>query len=156
VRIARLAKESGSFPVLEAEHGEVVSVSKIRGQVPVEGYLRPQARYVHLFGEHPRTDVIARLQAIADRNIRRFTCWRIERQTSDGRQAIRNHPGRRVEPGQQDRVVPCQTSSYLDLLPPCNHACPAGENIQQWLYHAEREGMRPHGGRSWPTTRCPP
>jgi len=26
---------------------------------------------------------------------------------------------------------------YLDRLPPCNHACPAGENIQNWLYHAE-------------------
>jgi NADPH-dependent glutamate synthase beta subunit-like oxidoreductase len=26
---------------------------------------------------------------------------------------------------------------YRDLLPPCNNACPAGENIQQWLYHAE-------------------
>ena len=22
---------------------------------------------------------------------------------------------------------------YVDLLPPCNHACPAGENIQAWL-----------------------
>ena len=26
---------------------------------------------------------------------------------------------------------------YVDRLPPCNDACPAGENIQQWLYHAE-------------------
>ena len=26
---------------------------------------------------------------------------------------------------------------YLDRLPPCNHACPAGENIQHWLFHAE-------------------
>jgi 2-oxoacid:acceptor oxidoreductase delta subunit (pyruvate/2-ketoisovalerate family) len=26
---------------------------------------------------------------------------------------------------------------YVDHLPPCNHACPAGENIQAWLYHAE-------------------
>ena len=26
---------------------------------------------------------------------------------------------------------------YLDRLPPCNHACPAGEDIQGWLYHAE-------------------
>jgi 2-oxoacid:acceptor oxidoreductase delta subunit (pyruvate/2-ketoisovalerate family) len=26
---------------------------------------------------------------------------------------------------------------YVDLLPPCNDACPAGENIQGWLYHAE-------------------
>ncbi|HEU4449744.1 MAG TPA: NAD(P)-binding protein [Gaiellaceae bacterium] len=29
---------------------------------------------------------------------------------------------------------------YIDRLPPCNKACPAGENIQQWLYHAEEGG----------------
>ncbi len=26
---------------------------------------------------------------------------------------------------------------YVDRLPPCNDACPAGENIQRWLYNAE-------------------
>jgi 2-oxoacid:acceptor oxidoreductase delta subunit (pyruvate/2-ketoisovalerate family) len=26
---------------------------------------------------------------------------------------------------------------YVDRLPPCNNACPAGENIQGWLYDAE-------------------
>ncbi len=26
---------------------------------------------------------------------------------------------------------------YLDRLPPCNNACPAGENIQAWLFQAE-------------------
>jgi formate dehydrogenase (NADP+) beta subunit len=26
-----------------------------------------------------------------------------------------------------------QKPVYVDLLPPCNHACPAGENIQAWL-----------------------
>ena len=26
---------------------------------------------------------------------------------------------------------------YVDRLPPCNNACPAGENIQRWLYLAE-------------------
>lgn len=26
---------------------------------------------------------------------------------------------------------------YVDRLPPCNEACPAGENVQRWLYHAE-------------------
>jgi 2-oxoacid:acceptor oxidoreductase delta subunit (pyruvate/2-ketoisovalerate family) len=26
---------------------------------------------------------------------------------------------------------------YIDRLPPCNHACPAGEDIQGWLYFAE-------------------
>jgi len=26
---------------------------------------------------------------------------------------------------------------YVDRLPPCNDACPSGENIQGWLFHAE-------------------
>jgi 2-oxoacid:acceptor oxidoreductase delta subunit (pyruvate/2-ketoisovalerate family) len=26
---------------------------------------------------------------------------------------------------------------YIDRLPPCNNACPSGENIQAWLYEAE-------------------
>ena len=30
-----------------------------------------------------------------------------------------------------------QRPLYLDLLPPCNNACPAGENIQGWLAHAQ-------------------
>jgi 2-oxoacid:acceptor oxidoreductase delta subunit (pyruvate/2-ketoisovalerate family) len=29
---------------------------------------------------------------------------------------------------------------YAHHLPPCNNACPAGENIQQWLYEAEEGG----------------
>lgn len=31
---------------------------------------------------------------------------------------------------------------YVDLLPPCNHACPAGENIQAWLADARVERYR--------------
>ncbi|RUT26381.1 glutamate synthase [Asaia sp. W19] len=27
---------------------------------------------------------------------------------------------------------------YVSFMPPCNHACPAGENIQGWLAHAEK------------------
>src|SRR5574338_752887 len=72
IRIARLAKETGLFPVFEAEHGEVVSVSKIRRQAPVEEYLRLQRRFAHLFAEPESRDVIDAIQAIADRNIRRF------------------------------------------------------------------------------------
>jgi pyruvate ferredoxin oxidoreductase beta subunit len=72
VRIARLVKETGLFPVFEAEDGEVVGVSKIRRPVPVEEYLKLQRRYAHLFSEPRRDDIIERLQAIADRNIRRF------------------------------------------------------------------------------------
>ncbi|MFC4533009.1 thiamine pyrophosphate-dependent enzyme [Sphaerisporangium dianthi] len=72
VHVARLAKESGLFPVFEAEHGEVTSVSKIRRRVPVEDFLRLQGRYAHLFGDSPDTATLARLQAMAYRNIRRF------------------------------------------------------------------------------------
>jgi pyruvate ferredoxin oxidoreductase beta subunit len=83
IRIARLVKETGLFPVFEAEHGEVVSVSKIRRQVPVEEYLRLQRRYAHLFGPKGRPDVVERLQAIADRNIRRFGLLADEREAAD-------------------------------------------------------------------------
>ncbi len=31
---------------------------------------------------------------------------------------------------------------YVDLLPPCNKACPSGENIQAWLYRAEEGDYR--------------
>jgi pyruvate/2-oxoacid:ferredoxin oxidoreductase beta subunit len=72
IKVARLAAESGLFPVFEAEAGEVTSSAKIRHQVPVTDYLRLQARYAHLFRPEERTDVIERLQASADRNIARF------------------------------------------------------------------------------------
>ena len=72
IRLARLATESGFFPVFEAERGEITGVSKIRRRVPVEDYLRPQKRFAHLFGRDPDSPTIERLQAIADRNIRRF------------------------------------------------------------------------------------
>ncbi|MGZ8768997.1 thiamine pyrophosphate-dependent enzyme, partial [Aeromicrobium sp.] len=72
IRIARLAKETGIFPVFEAEDGEITSVSKIRRQVPVEEYLKLQRRFAHLFGDNPRDDIVARIQAGADRNIERF------------------------------------------------------------------------------------
>ncbi len=72
IRVARLATESGLFPVFEAERGEVVASTPIRHQVPVTDYLRLQARYSHLFAPEPRLDLIASIQDRADRNIRRF------------------------------------------------------------------------------------
>jgi pyruvate ferredoxin oxidoreductase beta subunit len=75
IKVARLAKETGIFPVFEGEHGEVVFSSPIRHRVPVEEYLRLQTRYRHLFDESgtvTRPDIVARIQARADRNIERF------------------------------------------------------------------------------------
>ena len=70
--MARLAKETGIFPVFEAEHGEVKSALAIRRPLPVEEYLRPQKRFAHLFGKNPAVATIARIQAQADKNIRRY------------------------------------------------------------------------------------
>jgi NADPH-dependent glutamate synthase beta subunit-like oxidoreductase len=39
------------------------------------------------------------------------------------------HGRSRSGPVREERPV------YVDLLPPCNNACPAGENIQAWLAH---------------------
>ncbi|MDA8396666.1 MAG: thiamine pyrophosphate-dependent enzyme [Actinomycetota bacterium] len=72
IRLSRMAKETGLFPVFEAEGGDVISVSKIRHPLPVEEYLRPQRRYQHLFRPQPNTETIGRIQAIADKNISRF------------------------------------------------------------------------------------
>ena len=75
IKVARLATQTGFFPVFEAEHGEVVGVTPIRRPAPVEEYLRIQSRYAHLFdgeGNVVATDVVANLQAMADRRIARY------------------------------------------------------------------------------------
>jgi pyruvate ferredoxin oxidoreductase beta subunit len=58
--------------VFEAEHGEITSRLPIRRQLPVAEYLRPQKRYAHLFDPAADTATIERLQALADRNIRKY------------------------------------------------------------------------------------
>ncbi len=72
VRLARLAVETGLFPLFEAEHGEITEVTGIRRKIPVEQYLRPQRRFAHLFGEPPNSAALAAIQRLADRNIERF------------------------------------------------------------------------------------
>jgi pyruvate ferredoxin oxidoreductase beta subunit len=72
IRLARLARETGLFPVFEAEHGEITAVTKIRHRVPVQDYLSLQKRFAHLFGEHGHPEMLAHIQSDADRNIRRF------------------------------------------------------------------------------------
>ncbi|MFZ5558181.1 MAG: thiamine pyrophosphate-dependent enzyme [Pseudomonadota bacterium] len=72
IKLARLAIESGLFPVYEAEHGEVTGRRPIRRRVAVEEYLKPQKRYAHLFAPKRDEETIARIQAIAERNIARL------------------------------------------------------------------------------------
>jgi pyruvate ferredoxin oxidoreductase beta subunit len=71
IKVARLAVESGLFPLFEAEDGEITGRTPIRRKVPVTDYLRLQKRFAHLFSvaDEPR---IAQIQGIADRNIAKF------------------------------------------------------------------------------------
>jgi pyruvate ferredoxin oxidoreductase beta subunit len=72
VRLARAATQCGLFPVFEAERGEVVAVTPIRRRESVETYLSAQKRFAHIFSPVRRDDVLARIQAQADRNIARY------------------------------------------------------------------------------------
>ncbi len=68
IKVARLAVESGLFPLIEAEWGVVTDRTCIRQQIPVEQYLALQGRFKHLF--NPRDEPsLASIQAMADGNI---------------------------------------------------------------------------------------
>ncbi len=72
IKVARMAVESGLFPLFEAEFGEVTERTAIRRRQPAEEYLKLQKRFAHLFRPVRDEERIAAIQAIADRNIRRF------------------------------------------------------------------------------------
>ncbi|HET6265304.1 MAG TPA: thiamine pyrophosphate-dependent enzyme [Usitatibacter sp.] len=69
INLARLAVESGLYPLFEAHDGRVTASTPIRCQVPVRDYLRRQKRFAHLFGKQPDEERIARIQRMADQNI---------------------------------------------------------------------------------------
>jgi pyruvate ferredoxin oxidoreductase beta subunit len=72
IKTARMAVESGLFPLFEAENGDVTARYRLRRPVPVDAYLSLQKRFAHLLTPKRDAATIAAIQAIADRNIRRF------------------------------------------------------------------------------------
>ena len=72
IRLARLAIETGLFPIFEAEGGHITHVRKIRQPKPVTEYLRLQRRFAHLFKGDVPDPRVARIQAIAERHIAEF------------------------------------------------------------------------------------
>ena len=69
IRLARLAMESGIFPVFEAENGTVTGSHKIRHRISVSEYLKLQKRFAPP-GEED--SAIARWQEIANKNIAKY------------------------------------------------------------------------------------
>jgi pyruvate ferredoxin oxidoreductase beta subunit len=71
VKIARLGAECGLYPLFEAEDGEISAVTKIRRRIKVDEYLKLQRRFAHVL-KPDNYHQLEQLQAIADRNIKRF------------------------------------------------------------------------------------
>jgi pyruvate ferredoxin oxidoreductase beta subunit len=74
VKVARLAVNSGLYPIFEMENGQVTSVRKIKREdrVPVDEYLKQQKRFAHLFKFEGGEEHVARLQAIAVANMDKY------------------------------------------------------------------------------------
>lgn len=68
IKVARLAVETGMYPIYEMENGEVTNVKKLDDRKPVEEYLKVQGRFKHLFKQEGGEEVIEELQEVADSN----------------------------------------------------------------------------------------
>ena len=75
IEVARLAVETGLFPVVELERGDIVDVMPIREARPVTDFLVLQTRFRHLFrdGDHRALKEREHLQALADHNIQLYS-----------------------------------------------------------------------------------
>jgi len=73
IEVARLAVQTGLFPIIELERGELTGTMPIRHPKPVTEYLKEQKRFRHLFKEGQREqEELEHLQALADYNIERY------------------------------------------------------------------------------------
>ncbi|MDP6788484.1 MAG: thiamine pyrophosphate-dependent enzyme [Rhodospirillales bacterium] len=75
IEVARLAVETGLFPVVELERGDIVDVMPIRRARPVTEFLSLQNRFRHLFhdGDPRALKEREHLQALADHNIHTYS-----------------------------------------------------------------------------------
>jgi pyruvate ferredoxin oxidoreductase beta subunit len=66
--VAKLAIDTGLYPMIEYENGVLAAVRKIQPK-PVEEYLKAQGRFKHLLSN---TEVIKAIQELADNNIKKY------------------------------------------------------------------------------------
>jgi len=73
IKMGKLAVQTGLYPLLEYENGELTNASKIsQPQMKVEEYLKPQGRFKHLFQTPEGKKQIDYIQALADKNIAKY------------------------------------------------------------------------------------
>lgn len=73
VSLCRLAQKSGHYPIFEMENGKATKFMKVPQNPPkVEEYLKPQKRFAHLFKTDEGKKIIAKLQKMAEENIKKY------------------------------------------------------------------------------------
>jgi len=77
--VAKLAVETGLYPILEFENGALISRRQIKA-LPVEEYLKVQGRFKHLLN---KPDEIKKIQECADNTIKKYGL-KIETQNNAG------------------------------------------------------------------------
>jgi pyruvate ferredoxin oxidoreductase beta subunit len=71
IQISKLAVETGLNPIFEYVDGKLASVLALKKK-PVEEYLKPQARFRHLFKDAAGAEEVKKIQALADANFEFF------------------------------------------------------------------------------------
>ncbi|MBI4812448.1 pyruvate ferredoxin oxidoreductase [Candidatus Falkowbacteria bacterium] len=73
VKVGKLAAQTGLYPLLEYENGQLTRVGKIpKPRIKVDEYLKPQGRFAHLFKSTKGKEQIEKIQKLADENIRKY------------------------------------------------------------------------------------
>ena len=72
INIAKLAVETGLYPLVEYEYGKLSSAKKLTAVKPVEEYLKLQGRFAHLFKDEKGKAEIVKIQQMADQNIKYY------------------------------------------------------------------------------------
>ncbi len=65
--IAKLAVDTGIFPIKEYFEGKVIHTKQPRRRLPVEKFLETQKRFSHLFEPERKSDVIEQIQKTVDK-----------------------------------------------------------------------------------------
>ena len=73
IKIGKLAAQTGLYPLLEYENGELTKAMKVgEKKLKVEEYLKTQGRFAHLFKTKQGKEQIKVIQALANKNIDRY------------------------------------------------------------------------------------
>ena len=142
IKVARLANETGLFPVFEAEHGVVTDgladpPPRAGRGVPVD----PDALRATSSASPARPDIVARIQEIADHNIATLRTLLDDgeraREVTAEEAALRHHARRRIEPREPDRLVARRATRLRRPTAALQQRLPGRGEHPGWLYDAE-------------------